>query len=92
MNTKLKFNPKHPFDFSLTTRFKAAHVLEYLRPSPGDKILDIGCGLGFFLNTASAQRSAGFWNGFFAKVVNVGKGNDFGAFCSGGCAGAALSR
>ena len=51
----IRFAKRHPFDYSLTTRFKAVHVLDYLRPQPGDSILDVGCGLGFFLN-AMARR------------------------------------
>ncbi|MEC8646981.1 MAG: methyltransferase domain-containing protein [Candidatus Latescibacterota bacterium] len=83
MNTTLKFNPKHPFDFSLTTRFKAAHVLEYLRPSPGDKILDIGCGLGFFLNTLARRGVRGFGMDFSQKSLTLAKGMTSGLFAQG---------
>lgn len=83
MNTKLKFNPKHPFDFSLTTRFKAAHVLEYLRPSSGDKILDIGCGLGFFLNTLARRGVQGFGIDFSQKSLTLAKGMTSGLFAQG---------
>ena len=83
MNTKLKFNPKHPFDFSLTTRFKAAHVLEYLRPSSGDKILDIGCGLGFFLNTLARSGVRGFGMDFSQKSLTLAKEMTSGLFAQG---------
>ena len=83
MNTTLKFNPKHPFDFSLTTRFKSAHVLEYLRPSPGDKILDIGCGLGFFLNTLARRGVRGFGMDFSQKSLTLAKGMTSGLFAQG---------
>jgi len=48
--SNLRFAAEHPFDCSLTTRFKAVHVLDFLRPRPGEKLLDVGCGLGYFLN------------------------------------------
>ena len=83
MNTKLKFNPKHPFDFSLTTRFKAAHVLEYLKPSTGDKILDIGCGMGFFLNTLARRGVRGFGMDFSPKSLKLAKGMTSGLFAQG---------
>ena len=83
MNTKLKSNPKHPFDFSLTTRFKAAHVLEYLQPSSGDKILDIGCGLGFFLNTLARRGVRGFGMDFSQKSLKLAKGMTSGLFAQG---------
>ena len=83
MNRNLKFNPKHPFDFSLTTRFKAAHVLEYLRPSPGEKILDIGCGLGFFLNTLARRGVRGFGMDFSQKSLRLAKEMTSGLFAQG---------
>ena len=83
MNAKLKFNPKHPFDFSLTTRFKAAHVLEYLQPSSEDKILDIGCGLGFFLNTLARSGVRGFGMDFSQKSLTLAKGMTAGLFAQG---------
>ncbi|MCC7264387.1 MAG: methyltransferase domain-containing protein [Candidatus Latescibacteria bacterium] len=46
----LRFARQHPFDCSLTTRFKAVHVLDFLQPRPGENLLDVGCGLGYFLN------------------------------------------
>lgn len=83
MKQALRFTRKHPFDFSLTTRFKAEHVLKFLRPEPGDKILDVGCGLGFFLNTLARNGVRGWGMDFSHKSIALAKEMTSGLFAQG---------
>jgi ubiquinone/menaquinone biosynthesis C-methylase UbiE len=40
----------NPYEYSLTTRFKDRHIMRMLSPESADAILDVGCGLGYFMN------------------------------------------
>jgi SAM-dependent methyltransferase len=81
--TPLHFTDQHPFDCSLTTRFKAEHVLDFLRPKPNDRVLDVGCGLGFFLNTIARSGVRGFGLDFSHKSISLAKGMTSGLFAQG---------
>jgi len=39
----------HPYKYSLVTRLKEPHILNLLDLSKQDKFLDLGCGLGYFI-------------------------------------------
>ncbi|MBI4489905.1 MAG: methyltransferase domain-containing protein [Deltaproteobacteria bacterium] len=43
---------ENPLKYSLTTRFKDRHILRLLAPAPGEKVLDVGCGIGYLLGLA----------------------------------------
>ncbi len=38
----------NPFHYSIATRIRNSHFIKYLNPSPKDKILEVGCGVGYF--------------------------------------------
>ena len=38
----------NPFHYSIATRIRNSYFLKYLNPSPQDKILEVGCGIGYF--------------------------------------------
>lgn len=38
----------HPFAYSIGTRVRDRYLLEFVNPSSGDRILDVGCGVGYF--------------------------------------------
>lgn len=79
----IRFAKRHPFDYSLTTRFKAVHVLDYLRPQPGDSILDVGCGLGFFLNAMARRGVVGHGMDFSDKSLKLCRDMTSGRLCRG---------
>ena len=39
----------NPFKYSVGTRVRDKVFLDFLVPHPGDKVLDVGCGLGYFV-------------------------------------------
>ena len=82
-NSLLLHSSAHPFDYSLTTRFKAIHVLDYLQPRPGDEILDVGCGLGFFLNALARDGVRGFGMDFSRKSLTHTRELTSGEVCQG---------
>lgn len=43
----------NPFHYSIATRIRNSYILKYLIPSQKDKILDIGCGVGYFSSLLS---------------------------------------
>lgn len=69
----LRFAEEHPFDCSLTTRFKAVHVLDFLRPQPGENLLDVGCGLGYFLNRLARGGVRGWGMDFSHKSLALAR-------------------
>jgi 2-polyprenyl-3-methyl-5-hydroxy-6-metoxy-1,4-benzoquinol methylase len=62
----------------LTTRFKAAHVLGFLQPRPGERVLDVGCGLGYFLNTLARGGVQGWGMDYSHKSLSLAR-----RLCSG---------
>jgi SAM-dependent methyltransferase len=42
--------PENPYRYSLTTRLKEKWILRFLDPRPGERVLDVGCGLGYFVS------------------------------------------
>jgi len=73
----------HPFDYSLTTRFKAVHVLDFLEPRPHEAILDLGCGLGYFLNVLARVGLKGYGLDFSIKSLSLARDMVSGFFCQG---------
>ena len=43
----------NPFHYSIATRIRNSYILKYLLPKPKDRILDIGCGVGYFAKLLS---------------------------------------
>ena len=41
----------NPLRYSLTTRFKDSYINKIINPRKGDRILDIGCGVGYMIET-----------------------------------------
>lgn len=79
----VRFVRHHPFDCSLTTRFKAAHVLNFLRPHPKDAILDVGCGLGYFLNVLARRGLKGYGLDYSFKSLTLARRMTSGFLCQG---------
>lgn len=79
----IRHTAQHPFDCSLTTRFKAVHVLDFLQPQPGEAILDVGCGLGYFLNRLARQGVVGYGMDFSTKSLKLAAGMTSGQLCQG---------
>ena len=42
-----------PFHYSIATRIRNSYILKYLLPEQEDKILDVGCGVGYFAELLS---------------------------------------
>ena len=53
----MKANPLH---FSIATRIREKHFLELLKLQPGGKLLDVGCGLGYFSQLLSVENARSF--------------------------------
>ncbi len=47
----------NPYEYSLTTRLKERALLEFLNPQEHERILDLGCGLGYFSKKISDRKS-----------------------------------
>ena len=43
----------NPLKYSLTTRFKDRHILRLLDLHPGERVLDVGCGIGYLSGLAA---------------------------------------
>ena len=67
------YSRRHPFDCSLTTTLKSVHVLRYLEPRAEEAVLDVGCGLGFFLNRLAGRGLRGFGLDFSAKSLGLAR-------------------
>ena len=83
----MRHTDEHPFDFSLTTRFKAVHVLGYLQPQRGESILDVGCGLGFFLNSMARRGIKGYGLDYSLKSLSHARHLTAGEVCQGDAQG-----
>lgn len=79
----LRWTARHPFDCSLTTRLKARHVLDFLRPQCGDMVLDLGCGLGYFLNDLARRGVQGYGMDFSARSLALARRLSSGYHCQG---------
>ncbi|MDE0939414.1 MAG: class I SAM-dependent methyltransferase, partial [Pirellulales bacterium] len=45
---------ENPLKYSLTTRFKERQILRLLDIRPGERLLDVGCGIGYLSGLASS--------------------------------------
>ncbi|MSR84715.1 MAG: class I SAM-dependent methyltransferase [Candidatus Latescibacteria bacterium] len=79
----LRWVARHPFDCSLTTRFKAVHVLDFLKPRSGDTLLDVGCGLGYFLNNLARSGVQGWGLDYSHKSLSLARRLCSGYFAQG---------
>ena len=70
---RLRHTRRHPFDCSLTTTLKSVHVLSYLKPEASEVVLDVGCGLGYFLNRLAASGKRGFGLDFSHKSLGLAR-------------------
>jgi SAM-dependent methyltransferase len=69
----LRHTSRHPFACSLTTTLKSVHVLNYLKPAAGEVVLDVGCGLGYFLNLLAGRGKRGFGLDFSHKSLGLAR-------------------
>ncbi|MDY6861524.1 MAG: methyltransferase domain-containing protein [Thermodesulfobacteriota bacterium] len=53
----LSLDKINPLSYSLTTRFKDRYFLKYLWPENTERILDIGCGIGYLLSLFNSTQS-----------------------------------
>ena len=49
---QVQISVDNPLKYSLTTRFKDRHILRLLAPGPGERVLDVGCGIGYLSGLA----------------------------------------
>ncbi len=49
-----------PFHYSIATRIRNSYILNFLKPRQGEKILDLGCGVGYFSQLLSSKGSKVF--------------------------------
>lgn len=50
----------NPFHYSIATRVRNRYFLRYLDPQPGERVLDVGCGVGYFVSLLR-QSGACIW-------------------------------
>lgn len=79
----MRYTEQHPFDCSLTTRFKSAHVLRFLEPRNEEAVLDVGCGLGYFMNVLARRGQRGYGVDFSYKSLSLSRRLTAGFFCQG---------
>lgn len=49
-----------PFHYSIGTRVRNSYLLKFLQPKRGDRILDVGCGVGYFADLLT-EKGAEVW-------------------------------
>jgi len=47
----------NPFRYSLTTRFKNRHIRRFLKPQPGERVLDVGSGVGYLCEVLAGRQN-----------------------------------
>ena len=57
----MSYHQNSVFHYSIATRARNPYFLDLLKPSEGEKVLDIGCGVGYFMDLLESSSKAEIW-------------------------------
>jgi len=81
-------NSLNPYRFSLTTRLKQDWIMRFLDPQPGERVLDVGCGLGYFVGLMNERAVRPYAVDFSVESLKLGSKQTRGHYAS--CSAEAL--
>lgn len=79
----------NPYRYSLTTRLKEDWIMKFLNPRPGERVLDVGCGLGYFVSLMNRRSVRPYAVDFSIESLSLARKETQGYYAN--CAADALS-